>query len=266
MADGRSTRRRVGQDCARRRTADQDRACRRPTAAGPSSQARGQPPVAVAQQAHRRRHEQRANDRRVQGDGDRDAQAERLDQHDVGEGERTCDDDDDQRRRRDDAAAALHAARHRFAVVARPVVDLLHARQQEDLVVHRQPEQDAEQDHRQRRFDEAERREAEQRRQVAVLEDPDERAEAGRDRQRVDDERLGRQHHRAQQHEQDEVGRDQDEQRRAREVRRDARRRRRAPRPRRHRRARVMPAGGARLESGSRMSSTSAWPSARFGP
>ena len=120
-------------------------------------------------------------------------------------------------------------------VVAGPVPDLLHPRQQEDLVVHRQPEQDAEQDHRLGRLDEPERLEAERRRQVAVLEDPDQRAEAGHDRQRVHDQRLGRQHDRAQQDEQHEVGRDDDEQRRPREVGRGpGRRRRRRPR-RRHR-------------------------------
>ena len=58
-------------------------------------------------------------------------------------------------------------------------------------------------------------------REVAVLEDPDERAEARDDRQRVHDQRLGRQHDRAKEHEQDEVGRDDDEQQRPREVGRD---------------------------------------------
>ena len=48
-----------------------------------------------------------------------------------------------------------------LGVVAGPVPDLLHPRQQEDLVVHRQPEQDAEQDHRLGRLDEPERLEAE---------------------------------------------------------------------------------------------------------
>ena len=64
--------------------------------------------------------------------------------------------------------------------------------------------------------------EAEQRREVAVLEDPDERAEAGEDRERVHDQRLGRQHDRAQQQEEHEVGRHEDEERRAREVGGDA--------------------------------------------
>jgi hypothetical protein len=41
--------------------------------------------------------------------------------------------------------------------------DLLHPGEQEDLVVHRQPEQDAEQDHRQRGLHEAQRLEPEER-------------------------------------------------------------------------------------------------------
>ena len=57
-----------------------------------------------------------------------------------------------------------------------------------------------------------------ERRQVAVLEDPDEGPEAGHDRQRVHDQRLGRQDDRAEQDEQHEVGRHDDEQGRAREV------------------------------------------------
>ena len=80
---------------------------------------------------------------------------EGLDQHDVGERERARDDDHDQRRRGHDPAAALEAARDGLGVVAGPVPGLLHPRQQEHLVVHRQPEQDAEQDHRQRGLDEA---------------------------------------------------------------------------------------------------------------
>ena len=60
---------------------------------------------------------------------------------------------------------------------------LAHPAEQEHLVVHRQPEQDAEQDHRLGRLHEPERPRPEQRREVAVLEDPDERAERGEDRQ-----------------------------------------------------------------------------------
>ena len=62
-------------------------------------------------------------------------------------------------------------------VVAGPVPGLLHPRQQEHLVIHREPEEHAEEDHRLGRLDEAERLEPERRREVAVLEDPDERPE-----------------------------------------------------------------------------------------
>ena len=88
------------------------------------------------------------------------------------------DDHDDQRRRGHDPAAPLEAAGDRLGVVAGLVPDLLHPRQQEHLVVHRQPEQHAEEDHGLGRLHEAERLESEHRREVAVLEDPDERAEA----------------------------------------------------------------------------------------
>ena len=47
----------------------------------------------------------------VEQDGERDAEPERLDQHDVGRDEREADDDDDQRRAGDDPAAALQARR-----------------------------------------------------------------------------------------------------------------------------------------------------------
>ena len=62
------------------------------------------------EQAHRRGHEQRPDDGRVEGHGDRHADPERLDEHDVGEGERAGDDDHDERRRGHDPAAPLQAA------------------------------------------------------------------------------------------------------------------------------------------------------------
>ena len=144
-----------------------------------------------------------------------------------------------------------------LGVVAGPVPDLLHPREQEHLVVHRQPEQDAEQDHGLGRLDETQRLEPEQRGQVAVLEDPDQRTEAGDDRERVHDQRLGRQHHRPQEDEQHEVGRHDDEQERSAGSRRGRGRRRRRHRPRRHRRGRSSPAGGASGPVGSRRSATS---------
>ena len=198
------------------------RARRRPPARRRQRPAPRAPPVPVPEQAHRRRHEQRPDDGRVEGDRERHPDAERLDQDDVGERERGRDDDDDQRRGRHDPAAPLEAAGDRLLVVVGPVPDLLHPRQQEHLVVHRQPEQHAEQDHRLGGLDEPQRLEPERPRQVAVLEDPDERPERRDDRERVHHERLDRQDRRAEQDEQDDVRGHDDEQRRPREVGGDA--------------------------------------------
>ena len=66
---------------------------RRCVRGGPASTSSSSP-----EQAHRRRHEQRPDDGRVERDGDRHAEPERLDQHDVGERERAGDDDHDERR------------------------------------------------------------------------------------------------------------------------------------------------------------------------
>src|SRR5207249_427494 len=83
-------------------------------------------------------------------------------------------------RRRDEASRAFEADGHRRHVVARAVVLLLDARQQEDLVVHRQPEGDAEHEDRGGRVEGADGGEVESAREVAVLEDPHHGAERGR--------------------------------------------------------------------------------------
>ena len=175
----------------------------------------------MAEQAHRGGHEERPHDGRVEGHGDRHPDPKRLDEDDVRKGEGAGDDHDDERRRRHDPAAPLEAAGDCLLVVARPIPDLLHPRQEKDLVVHRQAEQDAEEDDGLGRLDEAERLEAEQRREVAILEDPDKGAEARDDRQGVHDERLGRQDHRPKEHEEDEIGRHDYEESGPREVGRD---------------------------------------------
>jgi hypothetical protein len=72
-------------------------------------------------------------------------------------------------------------------------VGLLDARQEQDLVVHRQAEDDAEHQDRDDGDGEARRREAQHAREVAVLEDPDERTEAGGQRQQRHHDRLDRQ-------------------------------------------------------------------------
>ena len=188
----------------------------------PSARGGRHPPVPVAQQAHRGRHEERPDDARVEGHRDGHAQSDRLDQDDVGERERAGHDHDDEGGGGHDPAAPLEAAGDRLGVVPGPIPDLLHPGQEEDLVVHRQPEQDAEQDDRLGRLDVAQRLEPQDRRQVAVLEDPDQRPERGHDRERVHDQRLGRQDDRSKQDEQDEVGRHEDEQGGPREAGADA--------------------------------------------
>ena len=62
--------------------------------------------------------EQRPDDRGVEGDRDRYAQAEGLDQDDVREGERSGDDHDDQRGRCHDPAVPLEAARATASVLS----------------------------------------------------------------------------------------------------------------------------------------------------
>ena len=75
-------------------------------------------------------------------------------------------------------------------VVAALVVALLDPREQEHLVVHRQPEREDEDHDRHPHLDRAEGVEAEQPGQVAVLEDPHQRAEGRAERQRVHHQRL----------------------------------------------------------------------------
>ena len=48
----------------------------------------GRPPVQIAEEPHRRGNHERADERRVDRDGEGHAEADRLDEHDVGERER----------------------------------------------------------------------------------------------------------------------------------------------------------------------------------
>ena len=114
-------------------------------------------------------------------------------------------DDDEQRGRRDDPARSLEAEAHGQVVVAGLDPGLLDAGEQEHLVVHRQAEGEDEDDERDGGIERADGVEAEQARQVAVLEHPDQGAEGGAERQHVHHHRLHRHHDRAgheeQQHE-----------------------------------------------------------------
>ena len=70
-----------------------------------------QPPVGLADEAHRRGHEHHADERGVEEHGDREADAEHLAVDVVAEDEGTEDADHDERRGRDDPSGARRARR-----------------------------------------------------------------------------------------------------------------------------------------------------------
>ena len=98
------------------------------------------PPVPVAEQRHQAGNEQRPDDRRVERDRNRGADAELLDERDAGGGERADRDAEEQRCGRDDPPRALHPVRNRLAVLEPTVACLLDAGEEEDRVVGREPE------------------------------------------------------------------------------------------------------------------------------
>ena len=112
-----------------------------------------QPPVAVAEQLHRGRHEEHADHGGVDQDRDGQPEAEQLDgplvtEHEAGEHAHH-----DQGGGRDDPGGRGQAVGHGGGVVVRAVVLLPHAGEEEDLVVHREAEDDGEQHHRRPRLD-----------------------------------------------------------------------------------------------------------------
>src|ERR1700749_1890204 len=160
-----------------------------PDALVQAAQGRGRPPVELAGQAHERGDEQAADYGGVQDDRDAGADAEQLDEADLRGAEGEEGDGQQDGGGGDDAAGAGQAGGHGLDGVRAGVVRLLDAGQQEHLVVHGQPEGDAEdqQDHR-----DVGRAggEAEQPGQVPVLEDPHQRAEHRGQRERVEGQGL----------------------------------------------------------------------------
>ena len=157
-----------------------------------------QVPVPVAQQLHRRRDEDEPHQRRVERDRDGGAQADLLDRRHADGDEDAEHGDHDERGRRDRPCARGESLRHGGARVAGRLVALADAREQEDLVVHRQPEHDREHQRRRERVD--------------LVVDEAEHAERGADAEQVHQHRLEREHDRAQQHEQHDVGEPEQEQ------------------------------------------------------
>ena len=99
--------------------------------------------------------------------------------------------------------AVVRMPRSTASSVDRPPIDeLLDPADDEHVVVHREAEQHREQEQRQPGDDAAVRVEAEQPLQVALLEDPDEHAVGGADREQVEHDRLERDHDRAERHQQ----------------------------------------------------------------
>jgi hypothetical protein len=160
-----------------------------------SPQRRRGPPVRRPGQTHEGRHEQAPDDRGVQHHGQRQADAEQLEERHVGGAERQECDGQQGGGGAHDPPGPLEPERHGCCVPAGAVVLLLDAGQEEHLVVHRQAEGDAEHEDRHRRVDAAGGREVEQAGEVAVLEDPDHRAERGGQAEQVEDQRLDRDQH-----------------------------------------------------------------------
>ncbi len=144
-----------------------------------------EPPVAVSEQLHGRGHEHDADERRVDEDRRRETDPEELDHPDVAQHEASEDAHHDRRRRGDHASGRGQAVGDGEAVVTGSVVLLPNARQQEDLVVHREPEHDREQHHRDERLDGPGPLDAQQPAEPAPLEDGDDHTVCGADRQQV---------------------------------------------------------------------------------
>ena len=160
-----------------------------------------EPPVLRTEQFHRGGHEQHANQRGVEQYGQRQTRAEQFDDPVVLQQEGAEHDHHDRRRGGDHPGGRRQSVGDRVHRIAGAVVLLLDARQQEHLVVHRQAEHDREQHHRHERFDRR-RLDAGQSAEPAPLEDGDDDAVGGRDRQHVHDDRLERHQQRAEHHHQ----------------------------------------------------------------
>jgi hypothetical protein len=135
--------------------------------------------------------------------GDGEPESEELDLADVLEHERPEDHDHDRRGGRDDPCGRGQAVGHRGRRVAGAVVLLADAGEHEHLVVHRQSEHDGEEHEGDERVDRP-GLDAEQRVTPSPLEDDDDHAVGGGDREHVHDHGLERDEHRAEHHHEDE--------------------------------------------------------------
>ncbi len=157
----------------------------------------GQPPVVAVEDRHQRRHEAGANDGRVDEHGERESDAELLQPGDLAGDEAGEGGDHDHGRSGDDPPRPLEPVRDGARVVVDVVPRLAHARDEEDLVVHREAEEHREQEDRDPALDLRHAVEAEHVGADAPAEDDDEQAVDGGDREQVEQHRLEREHERA---------------------------------------------------------------------
>ena len=170
-------------------------------------------------QPHQRRHEQRADDRRVEDDARRETDAELLDVDARARGQHEEREHQDQRGARDELAGPRKPERDRGVRVARLVVGLAHAGEHEDLVVHREAEQEREDHQRDPRDDRVRRVDVPDRhRAVALLEDEDDDPVRRAERDEVQHDRLQRQQQRAEGAREQEIGEQDHEAEHVREV------------------------------------------------
>ncbi|MEH3054619.1 MAG: hypothetical protein PGN13_11545 [Patulibacter minatonensis] len=133
-----------------------DRQLGRPLELGvrePTIQPSRELPGALAHQLHERRHEEEPDHRRVDEDRAREADADQLQEHLVVEREGPEHGDHDRGGGRDHAGGGGEALRHRARRIAMRGVELADAADEEHLVVHREPEQDREHQHRDEGWD-----------------------------------------------------------------------------------------------------------------
>src|ERR1700704_21812 len=106
----------------------------------PTAERAGQPPVPLAEQAHRRRDDQQPHERRIEQDRNTEARPQLLQRGRAGDDEGEEDGHHDESGARDDASRAYESFCDGAFVVTMLEPALAHARQQEDLIVHRESE------------------------------------------------------------------------------------------------------------------------------
>ena len=154
-----------------------------------TGETRGCPPVRVAEQRHDAGQEQPAHDGRVDQHARRQPHAQLLEPGDAPEHQARDGTHHDHRRARDHAAGGGESLDDRRGGGDAAVVGLAHARDDEDLVVHRQAEEHREDEDRHPALELADVVGAEPRRTDAVTEDNHHHAVGGGHRDEVEHDR-----------------------------------------------------------------------------